>query len=256
MAGIYNDEKWIGQKFNMLTVEEAVKRSDGWSWRMKCECGGETVARPIDVISGKYVSCGCRRKNRKGIPLTHGMSHTPLHNIWCGMNNRCNPNHKSAKGYGKRGITICKEWASFENFRDWALQNGYEEGLTIERKDVNGNYCPENCTWITLAKQARNRRTTRWVEYQGRTMSLAEAAEFAGLPYKQVHFRLKKGWSLERALSEPVHHYEDSLKRKCDKVGIDYHTVYGRIHTGGWTEEEALNTPTIGIGANQTSYIK
>ena len=75
----------------------------------------------------------------------HGMSHTPIHDIWCGMNNRCNPNHIHSNRYGKRGISVCEEWAVFENFRDWAFANGYKDGLTIERKDVNGNYCPENC---------------------------------------------------------------------------------------------------------------
>ena len=94
----------------------------------------------------------------------HGESHTPLHDTWCGMNNRCRHHPR----YAGRGIEICKEWAVYENFRDWALKNGYEEGLTIERVDVNGNYCPENCKWISFAKQARNRATTKWVEYEGR----------------------------------------------------------------------------------------
>lgn len=258
MVSVYDDRKWIGQKFGMLTVVEPVQywngRSTQWYWKVRCDCGNEKTAKPRDVISGHQVSCGCYRKNRPGVSLRHGMSHTHLHNIWCGMNNRCNPEHSSSKGYGKRGITICEEWSVFENFRDWAFQNGYEDGLTIERKDVNGNYCPENCTWIPLGKQARNRRTTRWVEYQGRTMSLAEAAEIAGLPYKQVHYRLKKGWSLERALSEPLACNDNSLHRRCVEMGLNYHTVYNRVYSLGWGEEKALSVPTLGCGANQTSY--
>lgn len=173
----------------------------------------------------------------------HGMSHTPIHNIWCGINNRCNPNHAHSNGYGKRGISVCAEWSVFENFRDWAFANGYKEGLTIERKDVNGNYSPENCKWVSLSEQARNRRTTRWVVHQGRTMSLAEAAEIAGLPYKQVHFRIKHGWSVEKALSEPLMDNSNSLQSRCKKAGINYHTVITRIHTLGWSEEKALSTP-------------
>ena len=136
---------------------------------------------------------------------THGESHTPLHNIWCGINNRCDPAHKHSKRYGKRGICICDEWQSYEAFAEWARNNGYKEGLTIERIDVNGNYSPENCTWIPLAKQARNRRTTHWVTYEGRKMSLAEACEHAGLPYKQVFWRMAHaGWPFEKAISVPM----------------------------------------------------
>lgn len=136
---------------------------------------------------------------------THGESHTPLHNIWCGINNRCDPMHTHSEKYGKRGITVCEEWHSYEDFAKWARENGYKKGLTIERIDVNGNYCPENCTWIPQGQQARNRRTTHWVMYQGKRMSLAEACEIAGLPYKQVFWRMSRaGWSFEKAISTPM----------------------------------------------------
>lgn len=183
--------------------------------------------------------------------MRHGESHTPLHDIWCGINTRC----RHHKRYAGRGITICNEWGVYENFRDWAMSSGYVPGLTIERIDVNGNYCPENCKWITLGEQARNRGTTKRVEYNGKTMSLAEAAELSGLPYKEVHFRLKKGWSLERALTTPLFK-KSELHKKCDELGLNYHTVYNRIYGLGWTEEKALNTPTKGRGANQTTYDK
>lgn len=173
----------------------------------------------------------------------HGMSHTPLHDIWCGMNDRCNPNHVHAERYGKRGISVCTEWAIFENFQNWALENGYRDGLTIERIDVDGNYSPENCKWIPLSEQARNRRTTRWVVYQGKKMSLAEASEIAKLPYKQVHFRIKCGWSVEKALSEPVKDNSNSLRRKCKEMGMNYNTVYNRVYSLGWSVEKALSTP-------------
>ena len=136
---------------------------------------------------------------------THGESHTNLHNIWCGINNRCDPSHKHAERYGKRGITICEEWKSYESFAKWARGNGYREGLTIERIDVNGNYEPGNCKWIPHGEQARNRRTTHWVIYNGKEMSLAEACEHAGLPYKQVFWRMARaGWPFEKAISVPM----------------------------------------------------
>jgi hypothetical protein len=125
------------------------------------------------------------------------------------MNDRCNPNHADSKGYGKRGITICDDWKTYENFAEWARNNGYSDNLTIERIDVNGNYCPENCTWIPLAQQARNRRTTHWVEFNGRRMSLAEACEIAGLPYKQVFERIvKRHWEVEKALTVPMRSFQ------------------------------------------------
>ena len=143
---------------------------------------------------------------RKSVGVkTHGESHTRLHDIWCGMNNRCDPNHAHAKCYGKRGIQICDEWKSYESFAKWARNNGFRDDLTIERIDVNGDYCPENCTWIPIGKQARNRRTTHWVVYNGEKMSLAEACERAGLPYKQVFWRMARaGWSFEKAISTPM----------------------------------------------------
>ena len=182
--------------------------------------------------------------------LRHGESHTPLHNIWCGINKRC----KHHKRYAGRGIGICDEWALYENFRDWALANGYKEGLTIERIDVDGNYCPDNCKWIPLAEQARNRSTTVWVDYDGRVMSLAEAAEIAGLPYKEVHLRIKNGWSVYNALHTPLMVNPDNLHKQCVDRGLNYHTVYNRVYSLGWDVERALNTPIIGRGANQTSY--
>lgn len=180
----------------------------------------------------------------------HLESHTPLHDIWCGINKRCRHHPR----YAGRGISACDEWSLYENFRDWALANGYKPGLTIERIDVNGNYCPENCKWIPLAEQARNRTTTRWVDYDGRKMSLAEAAELAGLPYKEVHLRIKSGWSEYDALHTPIQSPKSELRKICDERGLNYHTVYSRVHMYGWTVEDAVSTPTLGKGANQTSY--
>ena len=260
-TAIYNKTEWIGKRFGMLTVLEAVKYGENtrrvqWRWRVKCDCGNEKVMSPRDLITGKSVSCGCYKKSGKQVQIIHGESHTHLHNVWCGMNNRCNPNHANTRGYGERGIIVCEEWKDYAKFAEWARTNGYEEGLTIERIDVNGNYCPENCCWIPHGEQARNRRTTKWVEWQGRKMSLAEAAEIAGLPYKQVHFRLKHGWDLEKALTTPLKHGASDLKMEAEKNGINYHTAYNRYYIQGWSFEDATSIPSAGKGANQTTYKK
>lgn len=173
---------------------------------------------------------------------SHGESHTRLHDIWCGMNKRCNPNHINTRNYGKNGITVCEEWKDYTRFAEWARENGYEDGLSIERKDVMGDYSPENCTWIPMSKQARNRTTTHWVEFQGRKMSLAEAAEIAGLPYKQVHLRIKKGWSVEDALTTPLKEQSD-LYKECVERGANYHAIYSRVVVRGWDKERAFSEP-------------
>lgn len=182
-------------------------------------------------------------KYKRGIK-THGESHTRLHNIWCDMIKRC----KTHPRYAGRGIKVCNEWDDYEVFAKWARENGYQDDLTIERVDVNGDYCPENCEWIEFVKQARNRTTTKWVEYKGQMISLAEAAELAGLPYKTVHLRIKKGWTVERALSEPIHKLSD-LHKMCIERGLNYHSVYTRIRAG-WSIEDALSKP-FKVGNNQ-----
>ena len=250
----YNNPMWIGEKFGMLTVLSPVHHQNRngsfqWFWEVVCDCGKVSQVKPRDLITGRTVSCGCYRLSRPSSNKSHGESHTLLHNIWCGITNRC----KHHPQYAGRGIVMCEEWKTYVNFRDWALSSGYQEGLTIERIDVNGNYEPENCTWIPLSKQARNRTTTKWVIYQGKQMSLAEAAELAELPYKQVHFRIKKGWSVEAALSTPIRQFAN-LRAECEKRGLNYKTIANRVYNYGWSIEDALNTPCLGRGANQVSY--
>ena len=243
----YNNPEWVGKKFNMLTVIEIIHDdiAKGWRWRVRCDCGNEKIYQPNKVVRGLNVSCGCYRKTRLGPnPPTHRESHTRLHNIWCGMNSRCDPSHVDAERYGKRGIRVCEEWHDYTKFAEWARSHGYEDGLTIERIDVNGNYEPSNCKWIPISKQARNRTTTRWVEYQGETMSLAEAAERAGLKYKEVHYRIHKlGWTLEDALSIPIREGLSDLHKECIERGADYHTVYNRVVIRGWDKERAFTEP-------------
>lgn len=131
----------------------------------------------------------------------HGESKTRLYSIWGDMLSRCNPSNKCSVGYGERGITVCDEWKKYENFAHWAKNNGYNDTLTIERINVNGNYEPSNCKWIPNSKQIRNRRNTIYVNYNGENISLAEACEKAELPYMLVFNRIYKyKWSVKRAL--------------------------------------------------------
>lgn len=206
----YNSEEWVGKKFGKLTVigfERHISKSGekSWRWKVKCECGTEKTMEPWSVLSGRYVSCGCVRLSVGKKNKTHGEAKTRLYMIWGRMNERCSSTDERYKRYQGRGIEVCEEWKKYETFAAWAYSNGYEDGLSIERVDNDGNYCPENCKWIKRGLQARNRNTTFWVEYDGRKMSLAEACELAGMPYKTVFARIKDmGWSFDDAISIPI----------------------------------------------------
>lgn len=130
---------------------------------------------------------------------------SPWYNSYDSMMSRCyNPNAANYDNYGGRGIVVCDEWRHNPSaFGEWATSNGYKEGLTIERKDVNGNYCPENCCWVTRKAQANNRRSNTRLSLNGETHTISEWSEIAGISKITISSRLRLGWSVERALTEP-----------------------------------------------------
>ena len=198
-----------GERFNNLVVVKRVENAKGGvaMWECICDCGNTTIVRGSNLKNGSVKSCGCRRKTAKPA-LTHDMSKTRLYREWASIKRRCYAKSlPSYKNYGGRGIEVCDEWKnSFEVFRDWALTNGYSDDLTIERIDTNGNYCPENCTWIPFNQQQGNRRTCYSFEHNGETKNLADWCRNLDLSYGVVHNRIYKlKWSFERAISEPVH---------------------------------------------------
>lgn len=133
-------------------------------WRCRCDCGTERIVLRASLRSGKSKSCGCLNEEIVGnLHRTHGLSSKGrgLYSIWNEMKRRCycktSPDYSD---YGGRGITVCAEWLDFEIFYKWSMKAWYVKGLSIERKDVNGDYCPENCCWIPLKDQAKNKRNT------------------------------------------------------------------------------------------------
>lgn len=142
--------------------------------------------------------------NIKGLNFyKHGKSTTKLHRVWWGIIERCCKSYnKSYTEYGGRGITVCDEWRNdFQAFYDWAMASGYNEGLTIDRINVNGNYEPSNCRWVTQSENSRNRRTARIIECNGVSLSLVEWSEITGLHPDTITERIKSGWSIEEALT-------------------------------------------------------
>lgn len=181
-------------------------------WVSKCDCGNERIVIGSDFKRGRYKSCGCLGRRRKyGKDTAKSMRLWHIHNsilVRC----RCETNKKYAD-YGGRGITVCDEWLhSFESFRDWAVQNGYADDLSIDRIDVNGNYCPENCRWATNIEQQNNKRNNHTITCDGRTMTIAEWARELGVRPTALRQRLVRGWSDEQTIKMPVKKYKRRMK--------------------------------------------
>lgn len=194
----------IGQKFGRLTViSEAPKKGRDTAWCCMCACGETVLVSTTHLRAGHTKSCGCaKREASKKLLTRHGGKGTRLYSIWKHIRQRCyDANSTQYKWYGGRGITVSDEWSDFAVFRSWALSNGYADNLTIDRINVNGNYAPSNCRWVTMKDQARNTRAN--AVFNGKC--LAEWSEETGIPYDTLKARLQRyGWPLERAISEPV----------------------------------------------------
>ena len=181
-----------GMKFGRLTVieraESYVLPSSGKKrsqWLCECECGNRCVVQAGHLKSGHTQSCGCLNRDIVKERATHGESKTPLYFVWKSMRQRCkNPNNRRYRDYGGRGIDICKEWDEFLNFKDWALKNGYKEGLTIDRINNDLGYSPSN---------------------NGKTQTQKQWAEELGINYGTLENRLYTyGWDVEKSFNEPI----------------------------------------------------
>ena len=207
-----------GQVYGRLTV---IKRVDDYispsgdrkvQWLCKCKCGKEVIVTGNNLRKGNSKSCGCyNRELLTKINLTHNASNTRLYHIWICMKDRCyNPKNKKYKDYGGRGIIICDEWINdFEAFANWAYDNGYIENVsrgecTIDRIDVNGNYCKQNCRWVNQKVQSNNKRNNHYITYNGETHTVTEWNNILGYKKGVLSRRIFSGWSIEDAFTKPV----------------------------------------------------
>lgn len=175
-----------------------------------CDCGAVVVKRNNDLRTGRVVSCGCVKRARSSQMMweraersnANHMSQTPLYRCWRGLVRRCtDPRDKSYRRYGGRGIEVCKSWrTSFRRFRSWALSHGYADGLEIDRIDFNKGYWPSNCRFVDLVTQANNKSNNRFIEYQGKHMTVMQWSRELDVNYDTIKAGTKRGI--------PIQHYD------------------------------------------------
>lgn len=204
-CGCMRKNDLTGKRFGRLVVlersNEKYKTKSGKEYSnaiyiCQCDCGNIVHCHGGNLLKGVTTSCGCFQKECASKRFsTHGMRNSRLYNCWVNMRARCNDtNSKSYKNYGGRGISVCELWNnSFDEFMKWALSNGYSEELTIDRIDVNGNYCPENCRWATTEEQANNQRKTIRINILGVEKSLKQWTNYMGWKYGKHEARYRKG---------------------------------------------------------------
>lgn len=191
----------VGQKFGRLTVTNRAEndKKGNTRWLCSCSCGKQGIVCGYHLKSGAIKSCGCIKKemlsNREN---AHHKAGTRLYRIWAGIKERCfNSNHKNYNRYKGRGITMCNEWKdNFMSFYNWAVNNGYKQGLTIERINNDGNYEPSNCRWATRWEQANNTSHNHFIVYNGEKHTVSQWSKKTGIKYSVLRGRILDGLPL------------------------------------------------------------
>lgn len=241
-----------------------------------CECGNKCLVERNSLKYGNTKSCGCIHKeqivkrNKNTAKLSgDSVKYERLYNIYNAMINRCySINNEKYNNYGGRGIKICDEWLNGWNcFKNWALSNGYSDNLTIDRINVDGNYEPNNCRWVTNKVQANNKTNNKYLEYNGETKTLSEWCDELNLPYHTIKARLNKlGMTVEEAFNTPKqwkeYYYGEGVQKIGNKIYLTYnsktlsvnewikelkldcgHEMIPRRARKGWSAKKILETP-------------
>lgn len=216
-------EDLTGKKFGRLTVLHFIpqdqRRSRQYCWWCRCDCGKEVPACANKLKSGTQKSCGCLKEEVKttigNLNKKYKYSNKRLYSVYKSMIQRCTDQHsKSYHNYGGRGIVVCEEWLAkdgYDVFAEWALSNGYdinaEHGrCTLERKDVNGMYSPDNCCWITNQEQQNNRRGNVKIEYNGEVHTAKEWSRILDISYSAIRYHVIAN---NRSLGDALKSYKD-----------------------------------------------
>lgn len=213
-----NTQNLVGQRFGRLIVVDKIGKNAHGSpvYRCICDCGNERTAPSSSLVGGVTQSCGCLRKERHFV--THGLTRDfkmpPLYRIWVNIRYRCyNPKAKLYPLYGGRGIAMCERWR--DDFVAFASDMGERPaGTSIDRIDTNGPYSPENCRWATDTEQQRNTRRSKVIEFDGKRKILSVWAEELNMEPTTISSRLKRGWSVERALTTPANQRFNSRNKQ------------------------------------------
>jgi hypothetical protein len=210
-----------GMRFGKLTVLKKAINTKGTDavWECICDCGTKLIIHGSTLRKGQISCRKCRNH-----AWTHRLTNTRLYNIWWGIKGRCYcPTNEAYNSYGGRGIKMSEDWKNNPTaFYQWGMGNGYKPGLTIERIDNDGNYEPNNCKFIPRSEQAKNRRSSRFIECNGKKQILADWARETGIPQGTILGRLKLGWSMDRLFAPVVlRPYSEKDKEKHRKGDVD-----------------------------------
>lgn len=214
--GVFID--MTGKRFGRLTVlrrSHTHRHPNGKTsimWLCVCDCGQKKAINGNNLRSGITKSCGCYHDEiRRAATKKHGKTHSRLYGVWGSMRQRCNdPNHPAYQYYGGKGVAVCPEWDDFECFEAWAMSSGYNVNAkphecTIDRIDNDGDYCPDNCRWVNSTVQSNNQQSNVLITFSGKTQTRAQWAKEIGIKYHTLRDRIDRyGWSVERALTEPL----------------------------------------------------
>lgn len=193
-----------GLTFGRLTVVRRVEnKGTSAAWECECTCGRKCVVIGANLRRGLQQSCGCLRSEKLSeAASTHKSSKTRLFTIWMSMIHRCeNPTNTAYRNYGKRGIRVCPEWHEFVTFQEWAIQNGYNENLSIDRINNEQGYNPSNCRWVTMKEQQNNRTNNRIIEINGIKKTMAQWADETGISTRTIWYRLSVGKTGEEIIA-------------------------------------------------------
>lgn len=182
----------------LVALERGYKFGDTYKWKCRCDCGNITYVTVSNILHGNTLSCGCLKVNPP-LNIKHGESihgqREKLYQVWVAMKQRCtNPNDRNYARYGGRGIKVCNEWkSSYEVFKRWCIENGYVEGLDIDRIDNDAGYGPDNCRFVTHQRNLLNTHRRLHAVIGGEDISLRDAADKYGITYKCIYHRYRRG---------------------------------------------------------------